>query len=427
MNSLHVKKISKISLVVCSLILGLSSGDASAQENEDFRFNGQIQVRGELDGRDFNNQTAPVTFTTIRTRLSAEKRLFEKVKLFAQIQDSRIFGEEVNTLTSLKNLDIHQGYVSLNNLFEVPMDIQLGRFEVSYNTERFFGAVAWHYNGRSFDGLRLSLKPDLFETKADIFALTHNNSFGYVGNALPDTYKDISKAEGFGIYGFWANSKINPQLNFDLFGFYEDNRKQTTPGSFDLQRFTAGVNHKGEYGSFSSVFEGAYQFGSRGALGVNAYLVSLQAFYNLSALKFGLGTDILSGNNPSSTKTNNAFDVPYGTNHKFYGYMDYFINVPGNTKNLGLNDYYFRTEWNNKEFPVSAALDIHHFSSNQASATNKSVFGQEADITLKYRVLDNTTLTWGTSAFLPGEIMSENFGGKKDLSYWSYLMLNAAF
>lgn len=427
-----MRNIERKTLLFSSILaLTLYATAAQAQDNNDWEFNGQVQTRFELDGRDFNNQTMPLTFASNKVKFSVKKTVFDRIDFFAQARDSRVFGFETNTLATMGNLDLHQGYAKIRNAFDAPLDVQVGRFEVSYGTQRFLGAVGWHFVGRSWDGLRLTYKP-LGNTKIDAFGLRHNTSTPYIGNATAATYgtkEDMDKKKTFDLYGFWANSKINDALNIDLFGYFENDMRQATAGTADLQRLTAGLNHQGKYGPFSSLFEAAYQYGSNKGNSVNAYLVSLQGFYNLGYMKFGLGADILSGNNPSSAKTSNAFAPTYGTNHKFYGLMDYFINVPGNSGNLGLNDYYGQVGWNNPESPFSANLTVHHFASNQTSASNLNDFGQEADLTLKYKVEKNTTVTWGNSLFLPGQLMKSDgfFKDKTDLAYWSYLMLTTNF
>ena len=65
-----------------------------------WKLKGQIQLRSEVDGRDFSNDTHPLTFASLRTRLGVEKTFDEKVQLFVQFQDSRVFGEEPNTLSA---------------------------------------------------------------------------------------------------------------------------------------------------------------------------------------------------------------------------------------------------------------------------------------------------------------------------------------
>ena len=49
---------------------------------------------------------------------------------------------------------------------------------MAMGTERFFGAVDWHYVGRSFDGVRVTISPNSWDL--DLFALTVNESVSYI-------------------------------------------------------------------------------------------------------------------------------------------------------------------------------------------------------------------------------------------------------
>ncbi|MDT3697505.1 MAG: hypothetical protein ROY99_14070 [Ignavibacterium sp.] len=132
-------KISNLTFVV---LLTLSPIIFSQQDlGGGWKLNGQIQLRTELDVRDFSNSTHPLTFASMRTRLGVEKTFEEVVSFLVQFQDSRVFGEEPNTLTPIDNFDLHQGFLKFNKLFDWDWQIQAGRFEVAYGTERFFGAV----------------------------------------------------------------------------------------------------------------------------------------------------------------------------------------------------------------------------------------------------------------------------------------------
>jgi hypothetical protein len=103
--------------------------------------------------------------------------------------------------------------------------------------------------------------------------------------------------------------------------------------------------------------------------------------------------------------------------------MDYFLNIPVNSKNLGLNDYYFKMAWAPQGLPLEIACDLHHMAANQTSANGQNVFGQEADLTLTYKQEKNRYI-WGLSAYLPGGLFrSADFFGpaRTGLSFWSYL------
>jgi len=200
---------------IISIIIFTSIISFAQNENDDWKFSGQIQLRSEIDGRDFRNKTYPLTFASLRTRVSVEKTFMDKVNFFVQIQDSRIFGEEGNTLAAIDNIDLHQGYVTLKKLFDWDMDVQAGRFEVAYGTERFFGAVGWHYIGRAWDGVRFKFYPGF---KLDLFALTHTESVGYIANATPGIYPFPQQpTPSYSLYGVWESMNINPMHQLDVF------------------------------------------------------------------------------------------------------------------------------------------------------------------------------------------------------------------
>jgi hypothetical protein len=404
---------------------------------DDWKISGQIQLRSELDGRDFSNSTHPLTFASLRTRVGVEKTFMDKINFFVQIQDSRVFGEEANTLASIDNIDLHQGYVILKKLFDWEMDVQAGRFEVAYGTERFLGAVGWHYIGRAWDGVRFQIYPGF---KLDLFALTHTESAAYISNAVPSAYPDSSSEStpSYSVYGLWESMNIAPGHQLDLFGYYEINREKAEgSNNIMLDRPTLGFNHLGTYGFFSTTVEGAYQFGKLFSWDVSAYLISLQASYNPGIFKIGAGADLISGSDNESFNSGefNHFSPTFGTNHKFYGYMDYFINIPLNTLAQGLNDFYLFSSVTPAESKFSGFIDIHHFVSNtkavittieNPAGVEESVFGQEIDLTVKYNFIKGTTITWGGSAFIPGELMRLIFSPKgADVGFWSYIMITA--
>jgi len=399
---------------------------------------GLVGLRSELDGRDFSNSTHPLTFTSSKIRLGVEKTFKKKLTLFIQIQDSRVFGSESSTLSNSKNLDLHQGYVKLNKLFNWNWSIQAGRFEVSYGTERFFGVVGWHFVGRSFDGIRFVYAPKGFNLQ--LFGLTVKESVSYIGNANPGRYPFPQEATpSRSIYGFWKKTKINDNNKLDVFGYWEIDRTKVNEDTCRLSMPTLGASYWGTFGKISVIGEAAYQFGSFEGRDISAYLLSAIGFYKLGNAKLGLGIDLLSGTNPDDASTKmNSFQATYGTNHKFYGFMDYFINIPGNTMGLGLNDFYLMSFYKPKESKWGFSAILHHFMSNKSanitvgentSPTDENTFGQEIDLTVKYSFIKGTTLVWGGSVFFPGNLMKDMFttgaGVREDVAYWTYLMIIA--
>ncbi len=431
-------------LITISFALLLCFGNMQA-EDDSWLLNGLVQMRSELDGRDFSNATYPRSFASIKTRIGVQKNIGDDILFFTQIQDSRVFGEEKNTMTSLDNLDFHQAFVKLTNPLGLPMKLQVGRFEVSYGTERFLGAVGWNYTGRAFDGARVSLNPGF---NLDVFALTlqeakrkdknGNDLNPYVGNATAKTYGPYpDSVDSFSMYGFWSSNQLNDNHKLDVFGYYEFNRNKPVADSvalsdFKVKRVTIGLSHYGTYGNLKSIIEAAYQTGSTanstGAKDLSAYLISAQAGYQIGDANVGAGFDLISGTKPGSAE-DNSFATSYGTNHKFYGFMDYFINVPVNSGGTGLNDIYAKFNYKKKGSKFNFNLAIHQFMANQENANGDSNFGQEFDLTIKYSFIKGTAITWGNSVFLPDELMKNKFSTanvvNQDMSFWSYLMITA--
>ncbi len=394
-------------------------------QDKSWKVNGQIQLRTELDGRDFSNKTYPPIYTNLRSRVSVEKEISDKFNFFVEIQDSRLFGEEASLTANLRNIDLHQGYVLFKNFISAPVSLQIGRFEMNYGTERFIGALGWNYVGRSFDGARIRFGS---ENKTDVFAMTTKNSVPYINGATPSVYQYPSGTDSSSsLYGLWSNIKFNEKNIFDVFGYYEIDRKKSDGINNNISRATLGANYKGNFDKFSTIFEGAYQFGKLSSLNVAAYLLSLQLNYGTKILKGGIGADILSGNEVTDYTSNNTFATPFGTNHKFYGYMDYFLNIPVDTKNQDLNDYYVNVNFNPEAIPLNTSLAAHYFSLNKKNITAENVLGEEFDLTIKYQFLKEVTVTWGGSIFLPGDIMKRNFdsanGKRDDPAFWSYIMI----
>lgn len=407
--------------IILLLIILFSFSISYTQELGGWKFNGQIQLRSEVDGRDFSNKTHPFTFASIRTRLGVEKTFEEKVQLFVQFQDSRVLGEEGSPTTYTSNVDLYQGYVKIINPFDLNLNIQAGRFAIIYGTERFFGASNWSYVGRSFDGVRFSIMPNCWDL--DLFALTLNESVSYINNPLPSLYPFPQHATpSHSIYGFYKQNKITNSSKFDLTGYYEIDRNDIKPDTNAIEVLTLGGTYWGNYGDFSTVVEAAYQLGNRSAKDVNAYLFSLAGFYKTGISTFGLGLDILSGNDPNKPDKSNAYIPSYGTNHKFYGYMDYF---PSNAFGLGLHDFYFKSTFDFNESMISLSADIHHFMSNQKNSSGQNTFGQELDLTLVYKFAKGTQLTWGGSVFMPGDIMKVLYSPREDAAFWTYVMITA--
>ncbi|MBI1930343.1 alginate export family protein [Candidatus Poribacteria bacterium] len=155
--------------------------------------------------------------------------------------------------------------------------------------------------------------------------------------------------------------------------------------------------------------------------------------------RIAVGYDYLSGRE-AGDEDYKTFDTLFATNHKFYGFMDYFVNIPVHISGAGLQDVMAKFQIHpHKKFTLNA--DVHQFMSAKSpqppfskggkggfgSKGGKGGFGQEVDLTAVYRYHKALGFTLGASLFLPGELMKARFGGNDAPAFWSYLMTTANF
>lgn len=400
-----------------------------AQSGDDLSFFGQIRVRAEIDGRDFNFDTYPTTFTTMRTRLGAKKSFDKKVDIKLVLQDSRYFGEEQDTRRAIDNVDLHEAYVKLNQPLGLPLSVQAGRFEMPYGTERFISKNNWNNIGRSFDGLRFQL-PIGKETNIWFTSIRNRILRGSTPGAPYAAPPDSSLR----FCGIWSTFEPAEKQLLDVFAYRELDNGKSNGVDNDLDRFTLGMTYRGKINGWQPVFEFAYQLGSMTTaanMDISAYMFSPQIYYKFSQVKTGIGAAVFSGTEPGAAEYN-TFSNNLGAGHKYLGYMDYFTNnVPGQTQGLGLMDIFYHLLWTPENSPFSLQVDLHHFMSSQSNAADESVFGQELDIVLKYQFIESTCINWFNGIFLPGDLMKTFYttpqGVREDPGFWSAIMVIANF
>lgn len=383
--------------------------------DDNFDLTGQIRYRYEMVNKDFNNDTDSNNFNLLRSRLNIKYNLIKEVKVFFQLQDSRVMGKEKSTLSdgSADAFDLHQGFVEINHLFNLPLTFKLGRSEVIYGTQRFVGAVGWHNIGRSFDGGKLTFHSEIVDI--DFFSYKEVEE---------TAFSDEGDRNFYGLYSKW---KLIEGLKSHFFIFLQ----QAKPAS-NLNRYTAGTLIESNIKSFNYTFEGAYQGGTIDDIDVSAFLVSAKIGFSFSNTPtkpaIFSGIDYLSGDDDTSDDKYKAFDTLYATNHKFYGFMDYFLNIPRDTDEHGLTDFYLKASLKPMKL-MFLKLDYHNFTSSEDyqlnDGSNNNYIGDEIDAALSYKYSGNVAFTAGASYFIPGDIVDELIG--KDNSSWFYFMTTVTF
>jgi hypothetical protein len=137
------------------------------------------------------------------------------------------------------------------------------------------------------------------------------------------------------------------------------------------------------------------------------------------------GIDYLSGDDNIDGKTYKVFNTLYSTNHKFYGIMDYFIDIPEPTGGYGLTDIFagLSAVFYKKS---KAQMRYHRFLSSKKyllpNNSQASTFGDEIDIIVNYMYNKFLKIEAGGGLFFPGTIFKATNGkGTGSFFYWSFL------
>ncbi|MFQ5674730.1 MAG: alginate export family protein [bacterium] len=403
-------------LIVLLMSVFLFEGTLTAQiSNVPIKFNGQIRMRSEADGRDFNNDSDINSYTLLRTRFGAAMQPADDVNVYIQIQDSRAFGLEPNTLANTSNLDIHQAFFQVNRLWNKNISIKVGRQEMIYGSERILGAVGWSNVGRSFDGVKLTVgKTNTF----DLFSMIINESSQPVlGPATPTTTAGRDNAD-YNLFGVYYKHRKKSQYMLDVYGLFESNLNETVPGEDDLNRLTIGSYSKGRFSdNVDFETELALQLGKRRGQDVTAFMLTGSVGYTFQSARrpsVRAGIDYLSGMDAGDSDYK-AFDTLFATNHKFYGFMDYFVNVPVNTNGQGLVDLMIKAK-----IPFANKFNFNaHFHNFQAAKGDEKNLGNELDLILNYKYNAVASFVLGLAFFIPGDLLEQSFANN-DIGIWSY-------
>lgn len=393
---------------------------AFAQDDDRFSFNGQIRHRTEHDARDFDANDANSSFHLLRTRVGLNVAVASDVSAFIQIQDARLFGSENSnqgrgTLDgSAPALDFHQAYFKVTSIFDSPFTIQIGRQELAYGNQRLIGSVGWSNIGRSFDAGRLSFQSET--ATVDFFAAQ------LVGSG--------SLSTGQSLYGLYTTFSPADQHTIDGFVIVDNNTREITEGPDEgesmLGRYTVGTYVHGTPSALDYELELIYQGGNMAAgepatqQDISAYLVSGALGYTFPSAnkpRVGIQYTLLSGDESTTDNESNSFNTLFATNHKFYGFMDFF---PGSLSGQGLHNLTgsLSISPSNK---LNFRIDVHQFTLAQSVSTNGADnLGQEIDLTSSFKYNKQFSIQAGLSAFFPGEVTDSVRG--EDTAYWLYLM-----
>ena len=218
-----------------SLLLG-APATAGAQE-----ISWEAGIRPRSEGR--SSGDVDVFFSSMRTQLALRAALAADLRLFIQIQDARVWGGTQDFSPSADALDLFRGYFELGHRGESVLWTRVGRQTLDYANGRLIGDPEWSQFGRSFDGVRTTLR---------LGEATLLDGFGM---QLREGLVAGDRGEA-AVWGIWGSHTFGAGRSIQLFWLRDQDG-----GDPETGRNTFGLYHDGVLGPLELRVEGAWQTG----------------------------------------------------------------------------------------------------------------------------------------------------------------------
>lgn len=375
-------------------------------------FDGQYKLRGQFDsGKNFlGDDIVDREWLSHRARLGVAASHKSGTKVVVRFQDVRVWGEETHPPTGqavISNgalgLDIHEAYAIVP--LGIPgLALQLGKQEIILDQHRIVGNLDWTMRARRFDAARLRYNQDQWDVSGFAALITERDAVDGDGHVAAGGPGDVYFG---GIHGKYTIPDIAKVSLMSL-----ARKNDTVLKTANELRLTEGLFAEGKVAGVSFMAEFYKQLGHLGDKDISATMFGVRAGYGLPAAgtpTIGLFFEDLSGDGNAP----NAFELNYGTNHRWYGEMDYFLAFGKDTSNRGLRDMGV-TLSGTPVAGLTVGVDAHLFATHAlagdalkaAGDTQPDTdLGKEIDVRLLWKFRPGASLHVLYGTFLPGEAM----------------------
>ncbi len=374
-------------------------------------FDGQYKLRGQFDsGKNFlGEDIADREWLSHRARLGIAASHKSGTKVVVRFQDVRVWGEETHPSgqpvisNGALGLDIHEAY-AIVPLGMQGLSLQLGKQEIILDQHRIVGNLDWTMRARRFDAARLRYNLDALDVSGFWALITERDAVDGDGHVTPGGPGNVYFGGVHGKYTIPDTAKVSVMSLA--------RKNDSADAKVNELRLTEGVFAEGKVAGVSFMAEFYKQLGHLGDQDISAMMLGVRAAYGLPAPgtpTIGLFFEDLSGDGNAA----NAFEPNYGTNHKWYGEMDYFLTFGKDTSNRGLRDVGVTLA----AWPVGGlmvGLDAHMFATHDLAgdalkaAGDKQPdkdLGKEIDVRLLWKFRPGASLHVLYGMFMPGEGM----------------------
>jgi len=469
-----------IAIAVAALMVAATVAQAA-----DMSFSGQFRPRW-MSQNDADERTSSRNHFDTRVRLNAKTNVNANTSVFLQFQSVGNWGTTTagnsGTRVSATASDVtgdvgfHQAFVTFKNVFGHAVDAKIGRQEVVLDGHRLFGHTGWTTGAQTNDAIRLNHAGGNHELNYIYIAAREAGNEGTSVDVNSDYH--IFRAATQGVMGGALQGYFVVAADHSAANDSSDENTFYTVGARHTGK-TSGLNYRVEYyhqfgdggvrasdADLAEAYTTTPTSGSANTIGLDAQMFGIRVGKTFKNTKFSptitLWYDNLSGTDDGDVTGNDygTFHTLQDTGHKFYGFVDNFLNANGNgTQRYGLVDYAIKTKWK-LSAPNTLKFDYHHFetqtdldggdsSTIRANAATTGAFvlansgpgelgndlGQEIDVTLVHKYDSNTKIVAGyshyfttlTHSFLNGSGQADSTRDENDDQDFMYVMVDTKF
>ncbi len=412
-----------IALAILGLLFLLSFSGSYGQTTMDAESRPRSEFRQGFN-QPLAEGTKPAFFTLQRSRLNFNYK-GGVVTARLTLQDARVFGEtdtkQPATATS-GSLGIYEAWAEL--LLYSGTSLKIGRQGIQFEDGRLFSLSPWSNTGNAHDLAQLRYLAPGWDLQ---LGYAYNNQKAYNADS---SYYSVSKM--YKELAFLHLTKtLAPGLDLSLLGVGEGFMKSKTDQDL-YRRYTTGgtLQLKKDNLPLCFLLTGYYQFGnSTPTVDLDAFLLGIKTTCAFTDKIGGItGADYYSGSESTlgATKTSTFNKLPYGVNHAFNGYMEYWATLPKG----GLINYFGGVNLKMSK-KLSSEITYYGFrlAENMKSGTNavSKNLGSELDVVLNYKFSAETAVqfAWCTYLMTDGAKMLKfkSTVGDTRFSQYAYLML----
>ena len=404
----------------------------------EFTLSAQLRPRFEYRNgayRPLVEGESPAILTNNRTRLNFDYKHTDRLHLYISLQNVNVWGQsqQIQAVDRTGGMSVFEAYAEfplVNTL-----SAKVGRQMIVLDDDRIFGSLDWHPAGRSHDAVNLNWTPSEKLTLRGFFAynqsgstttptLNVNTPSGQ--NFTPGLGQDYQHLQA--LHAHYSISEAHQlSLLFANLGYRTDD-------SADQNMQTFGAHYTGKSNQLSYGASAYLQTGKNaGGTEKSAYMFAVNAGYKFSPI-FGLtaGVDYLSGNASDDTSGKDKKFNPFsGTNHKFYGFMDYYyVGAPGSNAapSAGLLNPYLTANVRTGE-KSNLSATFHYFAPAakfEVGGKKHSSYGSEIDLVYNLKVQPFIGLQVGYSTYFVNDGTKALKGTANQRGYqdWFWCSLN---